>query len=268
MKIRVLTDNNTYIDRYYFGEPGLSFFIEIDGNKILFDTGYSDVFMLNALKMGIDLDKITHIVLSHGHNDHTRGLKFLNGAMDLKSIELIAHPKCFNEKSEDNSNIGSPLDIDEIRKITKFNPQSGVHHISDNCIFLGQIPQRNNFETRQVIGQIKDNEQWKDDYVFEDTALVCKTQNGLFIITGCSHSGICNIVSYAMDVCNNKKIAGIIGGFHLFDVDDRLKKTVEYFEQLNIPQVYPCHCVSLKVKAEMTRRLNVEEVGVGLSIEV
>ncbi|EMY9786812.1 MBL fold metallo-hydrolase, partial [Clostridioides difficile] len=43
LKIQVLVDNNTYIDRYFVGEPAVSYYIEIDGNRILFDSGYSDV---------------------------------------------------------------------------------------------------------------------------------------------------------------------------------------------------------------------------------
>jgi 7,8-dihydropterin-6-yl-methyl-4-(beta-D-ribofuranosyl)aminobenzene 5'-phosphate synthase len=43
MHLTVLVDNNTYIDEYYLAEPALSFYIEDDNTKILFDTGYSDV---------------------------------------------------------------------------------------------------------------------------------------------------------------------------------------------------------------------------------
>jgi metal-dependent hydrolase (beta-lactamase superfamily II) len=52
-------------------EPGLSFLIETAGKKILFDTGYSDLFLANAEKMGIDLRELDFIVLSHGHLDHS-----------------------------------------------------------------------------------------------------------------------------------------------------------------------------------------------------
>ena len=95
MKLTVLVDNNTYIDQYYAGEPAVSYYIETDDIKILFDTGYSDIFIKNACSMGIDLDSLTHIVLSHGHNDHSRGLKYLRHHYDLPDIRLIAHPLCF-----------------------------------------------------------------------------------------------------------------------------------------------------------------------------
>ena len=55
MKLTVLVDNNTYIDQYYLGEPAFCCLLEAEGKKILFDTGYSDIFLKNAEKMGIDL---------------------------------------------------------------------------------------------------------------------------------------------------------------------------------------------------------------------
>lgn len=71
MKLTVLVDNNTLIDRYFVGEPALSFFIEVGGENILFDTVYSDAFLKNAERMGINLRELDVVVLSHGHVDHT-----------------------------------------------------------------------------------------------------------------------------------------------------------------------------------------------------
>ena len=89
MKLRVLVDNNTYIDRYYLGEPAVSYYIECDGIRPLFDAGYSDVFLKNAEALGIDLGLVTHMVFSHGHNDHTRGLKFMKERLELSGMEVI-----------------------------------------------------------------------------------------------------------------------------------------------------------------------------------
>lgn len=73
MKLTVLVDNNTFVDEYLIGEPGVSYYIECDGKKILFDLGYSDVFLKNAQTLKIDLSDIDDLVISHGHNDHTWG---------------------------------------------------------------------------------------------------------------------------------------------------------------------------------------------------
>ena len=76
MKLKVLEDNNTFIDMYYLGEPAVSYYIEDGEDKILFDVGYSDAFLVNAEKMSIDIDNINKVVISHGHDDHTGGLKY------------------------------------------------------------------------------------------------------------------------------------------------------------------------------------------------
>lgn len=76
-----------------------------------------------------------------------------------------------------------------------------------------------------------------DDYILDDSALVYNSTQGIFIITGCSHSGICNIIEYAKRVCNNQNVLGVIGGFHLFDVDIRLKSTIQYFAENKISEL-------------------------------
>lgn len=270
MKIKVLMDNNTYIDQYYLGEPAVSYYIEIDDKKILFDAGYSDAFIKNAEAMDIDLNKIDTIVLSHGHNDHTRGLQYLDKKINLSKPEIIAHPGCFEAKYFDGQFIGTPYTLQEMYKFN-YTPSKTPYEISKNCMFLGEIPELIDFEPRYAIGVKEDlelccSEFFSKDYLLDDSAVVLKTDDGLFIVTGCSHSGICNIIEYAKKVCGDDRIIGVLGGFHLFEVDDRLKNTIDYFEKADIKTLYPCHCVSLKAKAEMIKSLNVEEVGVGLEI--
>ena len=145
-------DNNTYIDQYYLGEPAVSYYIEADGCRILFDTGYSQAFITNAGQMGIPLEEITHLVFSHGHNDHTRGFYWLEKQADLKKVEIIAHPECFNPKLDDSGlEIGSPLREDKVKKAGRYRPSGMPYRISDKCIFLGEIPARNDFEISSSI---------------------------------------------------------------------------------------------------------------------
>ncbi|HHY28281.1 MAG TPA: MBL fold metallo-hydrolase [Desulfitobacterium dehalogenans] len=268
MKINILVDNNTLIDQYFLGEPAASYYIEIDDKRILFDTGYSEVILKNAEALQIDLSKLTHIVLSHGHNDHSNGLKILSEQMDMSNVDLIAHPHCFNPKYDGTEYIGAPYTEKEIQKKMHYHPSIKPYAISENCIFLGEIPQLNDFEINNPIGKQKIAQKWCDDYVIDDSALVCKSSKGIFIITGCSHRGICNIVEYGIKIGEDHRVLGILGGFHLFETDERLIKTIQYFEQRHIEQLYPCHCVSLKAKAQMINKLNVSEVGSGLEISI
>lgn len=92
MKLKVLVDNNTYIDEYYYGEPAVSYYIEDEDTSLLFDTGYSGLFLKNAHEFNIDVRTINSIVISHGHNDHTGGLKYYFQEYSNNDISVIAHP--------------------------------------------------------------------------------------------------------------------------------------------------------------------------------
>ena len=264
MKLTVLVDNNTYIDQYYVGEPGVSFYIESQNHKILFDTGYSHIFMENAKKMGIDLSLCDAIVLSHGHNDHTLGLTYLEN-MDAT---IVTHPGVCNPKYKHDEYIGIPYSKEELEQKWNCLFTKEPYWFNDELVYLGEIPRVTSFENKEPVGYQLLHEQMEDDYVYDDSALVYKTDNGLFIITGCSHSGICNIAEYAKTVCNDTRILGIIGGFHMFEINVQSLQTIAYFKENKVSQLYPCHCVSLKVKAEMMKSLNVHEVGVGLRISI
>lgn len=267
MKLKVLEDNNTFIDMYYLAEPGVSYYIEDGDEKILFDTGYSSVILENAEKMNIDLNKVNKLVISHGHDDHTGGLKHF--FEEKRNIELIAHPDCFNYKEDATGlYIGSPLGKNELSKICKLNLSKEPVQISEHITYLGEIPTLNDFELRYSIGKSIVNDEKIDDTINDDSAIVYKSDEGLFIITGCSHSGICNIIEYAKKVCNDNRIYGVIGGFHLFEVNERLEKTIDYLKENEIKLLYPCHCVSLKAKIEMAKKLDIMEVGVGLEINI
>ena len=268
MKLRILCDNNTYIDQYYLGEPAFSCYIEAEDARVLLDVGYSDVFLRNAEKMGIDLSDLTHVVLSHGHNDHTGGLTpFIEGKI-APAAKLIAHEDCFAGKYYGEEYIGAPYDAEQILYLTDCQLTAEPVAITENLWYLGEIPRKLDFEPRTVIGKRERMGEWEEDDLLDDTALAYRTEKGLFIITGCAHSGICNIIEQAKAVCGDDRILGVLGGFHLFEDDDRAAATAEYFARHNIPDLYPCHCVSLKVKHRFMETLNIHEVGVGMEPEI
>lgn len=273
MKLTVLIDNNTLIDRYFIGEPGVAFFIESQDTKILFDTGYSDAFIRNAHKMKLDLLDIDYIILSHGHNDHTWGLEPLirkyveNGSK--KTPTLIAHPFVFHQKYDDNKNIiGMNVSKEFIQNILPLKLSRQPIWLTDKLVFLGEIPRNLDFEGKYPIGTIKSQELEEDDYLLDDSALAYISDNGLVIVTGCSHAGICNITEYAKKVTGVYKVSDIIGGFHLLNPKpEQLEGTKDYLSTLNLRGLYPCHCTDLHSKVELAKKIDIDEVGVGLKLD-
>ncbi|MCD4704019.1 MAG: MBL fold metallo-hydrolase [Methanosarcinaceae archaeon] len=277
MELTVLVDNNTLIDRYFYGEPGLSFLINDGGKKILFDTGYSDAFLKNASRMGIKLLDIDHLVLSHGHLDHTWGLDPLirtyteariEGILHSKPI-LTAHPQAFCTKHmEGIGEIGTMLSVEKISEHFQIQLSREPVWLTQDLVFLGEIPRKFDFEGKESIGTTMSEHRVIVDHLIDDTALAYRTQRGLVIITGCSHSGICNITEYAREVCREDRVIDIIGGLHLLDPSrEQLDGTLEYMGRLVPEELHACHCTDLRSKIELAKVVNLREVGVGLNLK-
>jgi 7,8-dihydropterin-6-yl-methyl-4-(beta-D-ribofuranosyl)aminobenzene 5'-phosphate synthase len=275
MKVHVLVDNNSLIDRYFLAEPGFSVLIEEGDCRILFDTGYSDIFLRNSHKMGLDLSHLNFLVLSHGHMDHTWGLDPLvryYSEINIAGIScskpiLVSHSQTFvSVVAENFAELGSLMSKEKLAKHFQMELTDEPRWLTDRLVFLGQIPRENTFESILKLGK-KDGLD-EEDSVIEDSALAYKSDNGLVIITGCSHAGICNIIEYARTVCNEHRINDVLGGLHLLKPSlQQMQGTLSYIKELNMKQMHACHCTDLESKIVLSQVVDMKEVGVGLSLQ-
>lgn len=234
MKIQVLHNE---LHCFQEENSGFSLLIELDDKKILFDLSYKDDIYKNTKKANIDLSKIDFIVLSHSHIDHTEGLRFFDFSL---AKNLLAHPDCFKEIYYEEEFAGCPLKLDYLKRKINVILTKEPYWISEKIVFLGQIPRKNDFEAKCPVGYLKTG---KEDFVLEDSAIAIKTKKGIVIISGCSHSGICNIIEYAKLICDENRVYSILGGLHLFE-NNLIKKTIDYLKNQNIDLIYATHCLS------------------------
>ncbi len=255
MKLTILTENAA--GGNFTAEHGLSYLVECDNQQILLDTGHSDVFLKNAKLLNINLDEIETIVLSHGHWDHGNGLKYLNNKI------LICHPNSFIKRYRkgSNQNIGLDLTHDELQNRFKLVKSKEPYSISEKIIFLGEIPRLNSFESKATTFV---DENQNDDFVIDDSALAITVGDELVVVSGCSHSGICNIVEYAKSVSGIEKVKAVFGGFHLKEINKQTKETINYFKRNGIKEIHPSHCTELPALAAFFNEFKIKQVKTGM----
>lgn len=263
-RISILTEDQAkmgFLDKKFIAQHGFSVFIEGNPN-VLFDAGPSDAFVKNAALLGIDLQKIDTVALSHGHWDHTDGLSSLKFQGSTRI--LVAHPDLFSDRHKATGEYnGTALERDELAKTFDLVLTKEPYWLSEEIVFLGEIPRLNTFEAQKTpFFRIMENQK-RDDFMMDDTALAIKTAHGLVIITGCSHAGICNIVEHAKKVCNADHVHTVLGGFHLLGNEEQLDKTIDYFRENPVNHLYPMHCTDLPSLCTFYRHFRINKLCAG-----
>lgn len=260
MRISVLTENTA--SGKFLAEHGLSYYIEHDNTKILFDTGHSDVFLKNAGKLKIDIDKIETVVLSHGHWDHANGLKF------LQNKNLICHPEVFHPRFRkgETENIGIELSLDELQKRFHIITSRKPYPISHDIIFLGEVPRINSFEAQKTSFEYNNG---NEDFVIDDSGLIIKINQGkeLVLISGCAHSGICNMMEYAKKITGINRFRAVIGGFHLKYENEQTMETINYLKKQNIQEIFPSHCTELPALCAFYKNFETKQLKSGMELK-
>ena len=252
MTLRITTlGENTAGRGDFLGEWGLSILLETGSTTILFDSGKSISAVHNADALNIDLAKISRIVLSHGHYDHTGGLRDVLRRIG-KEVEIIAHPdiwqsKHARRKDEPDRYIGIPFQRRELESLgARFKLVKEPIGLTDNIMTTGEVPMVTDFEQIDDGLFVRENSGWQPDKLLDDQALVVKTEAGLVVILGCAHRGMINTLYHAKQLTGVEKIHAVIGGSHLMGVsEERLWQTIDALRRLGIQRMGLCHCTDL-----------------------
>lgn len=187
---------------------GFSCYIQAPKNTILFDTGSNGrVLLENMQKLGTDVKKIDTLFLSHHHWDHIGGL---DSVTELNSkIDIIAPSSL------------SKLLIKDLRSMVR-----SVRIVDENGSEI--------CDDMYTTGMMGDE--------VEEQSFIIDTDAGLIVITGCAHSGIVAIAKRAQAMLD-KKIALLLGGFHLMREDEaEIDRVVNELRSMEIDYLCPTHC--------------------------
>lgn len=260
LKISTLIEDNPSADIRLYNEHGLSLYIEIDGMNLLFDTGKSGNFIRNAETLNIDLNKLDYVMISHGHHDHSGGFRKLVEEIS-KSYKLIVGEGFFNNKygiieGDTYKHLGNSFNkeyINENNIAIKYIEQD-IYYITENIMVFTNFKRNNDFELPNKRFQIKQDEKYISDDFCDEIVLVLKDKSGLFVVVGCSHVGIVNILETIIER-TGLPIYCIIGGTHLIEEDEqRLNKTINYLKEKDIQIIGVSHCTGEKAAEELKRQ--------------
>lgn len=253
-------------DRIFMGQHGLSLFVRAE-KDVLFDTGPSGVFRHNASLLGIDPDQADHVVLSHGHWDHTDGILHL-GQNDGPG-KLVAHHGIFaNRHKKTGEYNGMGPSQKELEKRFDLQLVREPLALTDSLYFLGEIPRANDFESVSTTFFLQDNGGKRPDFLVDDSALALETTKGCVVISGCAHAGICNTCEYAREVTGQDHLHMVIGGFHLLDEGEQLERTVSYFKENPVDRLFPLHCTAQPALSRFYRNFGAPKLCCGDIVRV
>ncbi|MBE0530446.1 MAG: MBL fold metallo-hydrolase [Rhodospirillales bacterium] len=250
LQITTLVENSQGEHKGLVHEHGLSFHIDAGGDRLLFDTGQTDALIRNAAQLRIDLTGVRSVVLSHGHYDHSGGLRFL--AARTSGFSVVTGPGFFNDKYGElgaaHEFLGNDFDArwlaeNGIAHVTLDEP---VREVAAGIYALTDFPRLHPDETINPRFKVRIDGTFVEDTFADEVMLAVDTPQGLVVVLGCSHPGVKNMLDAAVQRLG-KPIYAVVGGTHLVEASpESLSLTIEYLRQKAIRVIGASHCTGPK----------------------
>lgn len=238
------------------GEWGYAAMVEADGHRILFDTGArEETVWTNAKELNVDLSDVEDVILSHNHSDHTNGLLTLRKKLmrtNRKALtrayvgEGIFWSRPSKRGGENNDMIALKPRYEALGG--KFIEYKNATEIYPGIWLTGFVPRTYPEMNWSGTGEVETPDgKMVEDNIPEDLSLVIDTDEGLVVISGCGHAGIVNTLEHARKTVRNAPILATIGGFHLFENDDKsLDWTADKMKEMGVKNILGGHCTGIE----------------------
>ena len=237
------------------GEWGFAALIEVDGRRLLFDTGERpETVLRNAVELGIDLSGVTDLVITHNHADHTAGLVTLRRELARKNPQALSRAHVargiFDRRPRPDTSEGNgllPLKAAYEALGGVFVEHEGPTQLLPAVWLTGPIPRPNPERNWSGAGRVQTANGLVEDTIPEDASIVVDTADGLIVVSGCGHAGIVNTIEHARKVVRQAPVLAAVGGFHLFAAsDDTLEWTGNRLKTFGLRYLLGAHCTGLE----------------------
>ena len=260
MKVTVAIDNCVPLGAPlpFLGEHGLAMLVDTGDARVLLDTGQSAAIVHNLGLLGVAPGSLDMIAISHGHNDHTGGLFHVLGRA-AKRIPVFAHPQAFKPRFSvaggERHFAGVPHRIEQLTSLGADWRWGGEPTELLPAVWLsGAVPRATEYETGDERLRAADGESGCEcqDTIDDDMALFCKTAKGLVVVSGCTHSGLVNMVRHGLAVTGCERLHGWIGGTHLGPVGaPQQQATIAQLKAFDPDFVAANHCTGFRMMADL-----------------
>jgi len=247
IEITTLVENTKGEHTGLIAEHGLSFLVEMNSASVLFDTGRSAAFLQNAQRLHKPLEAVEHIVLSHGHYDHSGGFRSLVEMYPTHPYTLYTGDGFFNPKyarfNASYQYLGNDFDALYLK-------QHGIKHeiIKEKKEIvpgIWTVTKFSNLHPEEIPHPrfvLRTSKGFVPDHFSDEVLLVVESSKGLIVLVGCSHPGILNMLDTVRKHFS-APIYALLGGTHLVEADmDRTKRTIETFKIQGISILGISHC--------------------------
>jgi 7,8-dihydropterin-6-yl-methyl-4-(beta-D-ribofuranosyl)aminobenzene 5'-phosphate synthase len=263
LKVTVLMDDYAGYDNPYLAQHGLAFFVEVRRGEqktcILLDTGQTAEPLLHNMKLtGVSPGDIDLIFLSHCHYDHTGGLAGILAAIG-RETPVVAHPLLFRENYSLKPRlqpIGMRLSRQQLealggRPVLAGEPFSLLPGVTSS----GEVKRSGSQEGRGIGTYNLEDGSFHPDPLRDDLSLYVNVRDrGLFILTGCSHAGILDILRQGLEVTGVSRVLGLMGGLHLLKTPpEEVEATVAELARYEPEYLWAGHCTGLLPLARLAQ---------------
>ena len=237
-------------------------------STVLFDVGLTGSVLTHNLDvLGVDANRIEHVVVSHGHPDHYGGLYAFLDTFE-RTVPVATHTDAFLPRYAVMGDGRTSQYYNQAFTLEEIERHGGRPVLSQGALDLGCgiystgfIPRNVSFEGpveppephAPGLYQVRADGTYGLDEVLDEQGLVVDVKDkGLVILTGCAHAGVLNTIDRAREICGPKPVLAVMGGFHLgFPTTprDNVDRTLEGMREREVAHIVPMHCSGLRTHA-------------------